>query len=352
MKNFDKKDLFYLNSISFFLISFLICIIFYLLEGLIKIDRFYHPDSLHYLHFTNITVFNIDFKNILNLRSSGYYILSILFKNNYFGLIILNFILYSLTNLLIYRFIFKRYILNLEDKKLYYLFFLLFLDPYRIHLACHVLKETFLIFIMVLMITSNIKLIKILMVAALEIFRAGSVVYVFIFLRSSYLKIIFFLVLMLTIIITLSLFFNQYFFEEIKTFFLKIYNNLVIYHYRDMSSRDYDHISTFRDYNFIQGFLLKNITWPLMFLSGTFIFFVSSKLFQFLGIIIIINHILVYLITKKTFINLGLLFVVITVSMYTSSYTAMFRYSYLALYFSMIIFFLNFEIKSLNKNMK
>lgn len=118
--------------------------------------------------------------------------LSILFKNNYFGLIILNFILYSLTNLLIYRFIFKRYILNIEGKKIYYLFFLLFLDPYRIHLACHVLKETFLIFIMVLMITSNIKLIKILMVVALEIFRAGSVVYVFIFLRSSYLKIIFF----------------------------------------------------------------------------------------------------------------------------------------------------------------
>ena len=352
MKNFYKKDLLCFNNISFFLISFLICIIFYLLEGLIKIDRFYHPDSSYYLHFTDISVFNIDFKNLLNLRSSGYYMLSILFKNNYFGLIILNFILYSLTNLLIYRFIFKRYILNIEGKKIYYLFFLLFLDPYRIHLACHVLKETFLIFIMVLMITSNIKLIKILMVVALEIFRAGSVVYVFIFLRSSYLKIIFFLVLMLTIIITLSLFFNQYFFEEIKTFFLKIFNNLMIYHYRDMSNRDYDHISAFRDYNFIQGFLLKNITWPLMFLSGTFIFFVSSKLFQFLAIIIIINHILVYLITKKTFINLGLLFVVITVSMYTSSYTAMFRYSYLALYFSMIFFFLNFEIKSLNKNMK
>jgi hypothetical protein len=119
-----------------------------------------------------------------------------------------------------------------------------------------------------------------------------------------------------------------------------------------MSNRDYDHISTFRDYNFIQGFLLKNITWPLMFLSGTFVFFVSSKLFQFLGTIIILNHILVYFITKKTFINLGLLLALITVSAYTTSYTAMFRYSYLALYFSVILFFLNFEIKSLNKNMK
>jgi hypothetical protein len=352
MKNFYKKDLFYLNNIFFFLISFLICIIFYLLEGLIKIDRFYHPDSLHYLHFTDISVFNIDFKNILNLRSAGYYILSILFKNNYFGLIILNFVLYSLTNLLIYRFIFKRYILNLEGKKLHCLFFLLFLDPYRIHLACHVLKETFLIFIMVLMITSNTKLIKILMVVALEIVRAGSVVYFFIFLRSSYLKIIFFLVLFLAIIISISLFFNPYFFDGTKFLFLKIFNNLEVYHYRDMSNRDYDHISTFRDYNFIQGFLLKNITWPLMFLSGTFIFFVSSKLFQFLGIIIIINHILIYFIAKKTFVNLGLLLAVITISAYTSSYTAMFRYSYLALYFSMILFFLNFNIKSLNKNMK
>ncbi len=352
MNNFYKKDLLNFNDISFFFLSFFSCIIFYFLEGLIKIDRFYHPDSTYYIGLTDISVSNIDLKNILHLRSNGYPKVLILLNNNYFGLIILNFILFSLTNLLIYRFIFKRYILNLTYKKLYYLFFLLFLDPYRIHLACHVLKETFLIFIMVLMITSNQKLIKILAVAALEIFRANSVVYIFIFLRSSFLKIIFFLVLILTILITLSFFFNPYFFDEVKFFFLKIFNILEVYHYRDMPRRDFDHVSTFRDYNFIQGFLLKNITWPLLFLSGTYIFFVSSKKFIFLGIIIIVNHILVYFISKKTFINLGLFFAVIAISFYSTSYTAMFRYSYIALYSSMILFFLNFEIKSLNKNMK
>jgi hypothetical protein len=161
MNNFYKKDFFYQNNFFFFLLSFLICVIFYLLEGLIKIDRFYHPDSYHYLHFNDLGHFSINLKNILG---NGYYITSFLLKYNYFGLIIVNFILYSLTNLLIYKFIFKRYIFNLKDKKLYCLFFLLFLDPYRIHLACHVLKETFLIFIMVLIITSNIKLVKILMI--------------------------------------------------------------------------------------------------------------------------------------------------------------------------------------------
>jgi hypothetical protein len=202
------------------------------------------------------------------------------------------------------------------------------------------------------MIISNVKLIKILMCLFLEIFRAGSVAYILVFFRSSYLKIIFFLTLIFILILTLSLFIDFYFFEKVKLFFTKIYNILENYHYRDMSGRDYDHISAFRDYNFIQGFLLKNITWPLMFLSGTFVFFVSSKLFQFLGAIIIFNHILVYFITKKTFINLGLLSALITISAYTTSYTAMFRYSYLALYFSVIIFFLNFEIKVLNKSMK
>jgi hypothetical protein len=345
MNNFYKKDFFYQNNFFFFLLSFLICVIFYLLEGLIKIDRFYHPDSYHYLHFNDLGHFSINLKNILG---NGYYITSFLLKYNYFGLIIVNFILYSLTNLLIYKFIFKRYIFNLKDKKLYCLFFLLFLDPYRIHLACHVLKETFLIFIMVLIITSNIKLVKILMIFFLEIFRAGSIVYMFIFFKSSYLKIIFYLTLISGIITTISFFIEPYFFEKVKFFFEKLLSNLEVYHYRDMANRDYDHISTFKDYNFIQGFLLKNITWPLMFLSGTFIFFVSSKLFQFLGIIIIINHILVYYISKKTFINLGLLLLVLTISMYTSSYTSMFRYSYLALYISIVFFFLNFKIKNLN----
>ena len=352
MKIIYKKNFIHLNNFYFFLLSFFICIIFYLIEGLIKIDRFYHPDSLHYLNFNNLEVFNIYSENILNLRGLGYYIISILLKNNYFSLIIINFIFYSFTNLLIYQFVFKKYIFNLVDKKLYCLFFLLFLDPYRIHLACHVLKETFLIFIMVLMIISNVKLIKILMCLFLEIFRAGSIVYILIFFRSSYLKILFFLTLIFILILTLSLLIDLYYFEKVKLFLAKIYNILENYHYRDMSGRDYDHISPFRDYNFVQGFLLKNITWPLMFLSGTFVFFVSSKLFQFLGTIIILNHILVYFITKKTFINLGLLLVLITISAYTTSYTAMFRYSYLALYFSVILFFLNFEIKGLNKNMK
>jgi len=189
MINLYKKKFFYQNNVFFFSVSFLICVIFYSLEGLIKIDRFYHPDSYHYLHFNDLGLFSINLKNVLG---NGYYITSFLLKYNYFGLIIINFILYSLTNLLIYKFIFKRYIFNLKNKKLYCLFFLLFLDPYRIHLACHVLKETFLIFIMVLIITLNIKLVKILMLFFLEIFRAGSIIYIFIFFKFSHLKIIFF----------------------------------------------------------------------------------------------------------------------------------------------------------------
>ena len=38
-----------LNSYQIFILSFLICLGFYSMEWLIGIDRFYHPDSLHYL---------------------------------------------------------------------------------------------------------------------------------------------------------------------------------------------------------------------------------------------------------------------------------------------------------------
>ena len=115
---------------------------------------------------------------------------------------------------------------------------------------------------------------------------------------------------------------------------------------REMPLRSYDKVNQFKSYDFPISFLLKNITWPIMLVSGFFMFFVSSFLFKFLGIIIFFNNILIYMITKKTFINIGLIIILLMISVFSSSYTAMFRYSYIALYSSIIYFFLNFNLDS------
>ena len=118
------------------------------------------------------------------------------------------------------------------------------------------------------------------------------------------------------------------------------------HHNRTMPLRSYDHVTQFKDYGFVLGFILKNITWPIMLISGFFTFFVSSLIFKFLGVIILLNNFLIYFLTKKTFISLGLLMILVMISIYTSSYTAMFRYSYIAIYSSLVYFFINLDLKT------
>lgn len=348
MSNFNLEKIrnkFYeLNSSRIFILSFFICISFYFVEGFFGVDRFYHPDSSHYL--TKYYYFNLQtyLSNPLKIFDGTYYHITNLFKDNYYLLILLNFILYSLTNVFIYQKVFKKYFHSLNNFKLILLFYLLFLDPYRLHLASHVLKETFLIFFIIVIILSNIKIVKIFSLIALEGLRSNSWIYILIFLTYSNIKKFFKSRSIYIICVTLILLIYFSLLEQNLNYLLqseyeKLIKLLKIYYDKTMPIRSYDNISQFKDFGFPLGFILKNITWPLMLVSGFFFFFVSSFLFKFLGLVIILNNIVIYIITKKTFISFGLIIILLMISVYTASYTSMFRYSYIALYSSIIYFF-------------
>lgn len=350
-----------LSAIQFFFISILICLIFYFFEGFLGIDRFYHPDSKHYL--TNYYDFKLEkyLKNPFIITDLTYYHITNLLRDNYYLLLALNFILYSITNAIIYKKVFLRYFNILSNLKLIFLFYLLFLDPYRLHLASHILKETFLIFFMIIIVVSNLKIIKILSVFFLEWFRPNSWLYILIFLTYSKVKfffkkinfyfkpkfiyIIFFLIILVMIIFLFN--YDKYIFNLIRNIFDEIVSRMKWYDARIMPLRSFDHVVQFKDLGFPLGFIAKNISWPLLLVSGMFIFFVSSILFKLLGTIIILNNFLIYTIAKKSFISLGLVVILLMISVYTTSYTAMFRYSYIALYPSIVYFFLKLDLKKL-----
>jgi hypothetical protein len=350
------RDKFYkFNSYQIFILSFIICLIFYLAEGLLGIERFYHPDSTFYLKPISLYSFKAFLHNPTLWFHKGYLLVSKYLYNNYYLLILLNFILYSVTNVLIYNFVFKKYFKILNNLKLILLFYLLFLDPYRLHLASHILKETILIFILTVIILSNIKIIKIFFVFLLEIFRSNSWIYLFIFITFSKIKkiikkkvfyISIFLFFLLVIIISI---FSQIAQDTIQNILQLIINYIKEYNSKEMPMRSYDQVSQFKNFDFPFNFILKNITWPFMLVSGFFMFFVSSMLFQFLGVIILLNNFLIYIITKKIHISLGLLIILFMISVYTSSYTAMFRYSYIAIYSSIIYFFFLLDMTNINK---
>ena len=128
-----RKILCNINSIQIFILSLFICVLFYAFEGLIGIDRFYHPDSSYYLKPTRIISFDQFIDNPKILIHRGYFILTHLLYDNYYFIILFNFILYSLTNVLIYQRIYKKYFIVLDNFRLFLLFYLFFLDPYRLY---------------------------------------------------------------------------------------------------------------------------------------------------------------------------------------------------------------------------
>ena len=100
-----KKNLFVINNYKIWFIAIVISILFFSFERLIGIDKFYHPDSLYYLTKHEMyTSFVAEPKRIL---FTGYHYVARILNYNYLNLIVLNFTLFGLTNILVYNLVLK-----------------------------------------------------------------------------------------------------------------------------------------------------------------------------------------------------------------------------------------------------
>jgi len=350
-KNLFKID----NNYKILSFSILICIIFFCIERLLGIDQFYHPDSSYYL-----TKHEIHSSNFINnpkaILSTGFYYLSRILNYNYLSIIIFNFVLFSLTNLMVFNLIFKNNLLILDNHRIFILYTILYFDPYRLHLAGHVLKETALIFLMISFIYFGNIFLKIIFLS-LSIFIKKNIIFYFIIFyidnlikRFFALKIKFIFYTIIFIIFFVFLFFYEFniFNKEnfsIFNFFSNTNQNLIEsierWHYRDMTGREYDMVPNFQNFSFPLGFFLKIVTWPILIFSGFFLFFTKSFLFKSLGLMMIYFNISIYFVTKKSYMNIGLLTLLILVALYSTTFTSYFRYSYVAIYCSIVFFFNN-----------
>ena len=355
-----KRNLLKFNNYNIFVISLIICSIFLYLERFIGIDHNYHPDSIHYLtnhlHFNSIT--ERLFENPKSILSTGYYHISRALDYNYSYLIGLNFILYSLTNSMIFNLIFKNQLNHLNNSKFFLLFTVLFLDPYRLHLASHVLKETILIFLIISFLYYKNIFLRIIILVSSIVMKKNIIFYFFIFFSYEKLKKNFFtkkinkFITLIFSILFIFIFFNFKFIsffdggiETMFDFFSDTSGGLIetlkFWHYRDMTGREYENIPNFQNIDFPIAIFLKILLWPFMIISGLFFFFTSSLLFKFLALMMIYFNIVTYYISKKTYISLGLLILLMLIALYSTTYTSYFRYSYVAIYCSITIFFKN-----------
>ncbi len=370
MYNFNKKykikDLILITILTI-LGSFLAYFFLYFERRIIGISPFYHPDSSFYfdnyardqvlssskgiieninLYFQNFFS-NTLYPSIIGLFFELYEIIistNVLsfFHNTFYRYVVsLNIIINLIINLLLVKY----YLSTFKDssynlKNLIFFIIILFL-PYKMHLSVNILKDIIILLPLIFFFTTkSLSTLLISFIIATPL-RYGAIIYYFLFLDYKIFnkKIIIGLII-LTIIVSLYLFLrvvyvdfdntNQDLFTSIKEF-LKARNAA------DMGGRSYDNIPNFYENNY--GSIIRAFIWPILFISGTFSFFSDSFFMYFLTLEILGIQILIYYFYNKSIISVNLILVLIIIGIYCNSFTAYFRYAYIAFYLSVLISF-------------
>jgi|TARA_R110001583_G_scaffold171747_1_gene325476 hypothetical protein len=273
---------------------------------------------------------HIDETTYLNSNITGYYIGNYFYKVVslvYYEIIyvlLYNFVLYTFVNIMVF-FLLKKFVFR--DLFVFIIFLFFLIDPYRTHLATHVLKDTTIIFLVFLMVCFNTRA-SILGLFCAILFRLASPLYFlarFKFGKIFILLAIFFLFLVI------------YIFPEFFTYLLLGGNE-------DMQFRVYDEVPTFNSYGLLGDFARAAI-WPILTISGTFFLISPAPLFFPIFFTVIISQLLCYRITKKCAFSFGVYAAMGGFALLTPGFTTYVRYVYPLLCVLPIIVILNYGKK-------
>ena len=298
------------------------------LERSLGINWDYHVDAKTYGENSKEITEGIIEKGILgNIGSFYYFFVSILFKQNIYALTVFNLIIYSLTNVLIYDFL-RIKINNLFIGKLRSLILFIFIfNPYRLHLATTILKETPITFLITLLFYSTF-FSPIILFCMISLRTAGGI-YALAFLRKRKLYI---LIILIITLITL-----------IPDLQIIVGDRIDLSNTTNIRARASDTIPNWQDLGLLGSFL-RGIIWPFLALTGVFIFISPSGLLLPLAIGPLIN-ILVIFNLKKSFLpfTIGLYLSISLIAITAPGFFAFIRYSYPLI--SLAPLFVGYEIK-------
>lgn len=357
----------YFLSFLLFIICLIIGIIFlYFERKIIGISSEFHPDSKWYLNRDVLTAHSYlsfkfgFFENIYNLiinfhYGNLYYSLVNLFielkkfdiiniNNGYRNLILLNIFVYSITNALIF-FYYLKYFHAKQNNLLFFISLVIFfILPYKLHLSVHILKESLIFLILVYYVLNPSKISFIITLFFGTSFRFGFVLYYLtLFEIKNFIKLKKFYLFLVVFTLILGVFYFKFVENDsiVQTFIVLVEER----NFNVMAGRDFDNIPNFSDNEI--GFLYRSLIWPIFFLSGTFIFFTENFYFKLMGLEIIFMQVIMYLCHKKIIFNIGIIVFLIILSLWVTTFTAFYRYAYLAF----LALFLKsiFEIKNRNK---
>ena len=334
---------------AIFFVSILACSLTLIIERFLGIEWDYHPDANTYITqssrifldlYTNFFITNEQAQGCSTLlcdikaaKGNLFYVIVGLLNSNINLVIAMNIIVYSVTNSKIASFF--RNNCKLESQSyLGILFLLVIFNPYRAHLSVQVLKDTLIIASLVFF-TINRSSISLIFYFLMGIFlRNGWIIYLVSIInirRFSSLKRIkdFFNnknILLLSASIALVVIYIFWFISNnISTIFHVFINTN-----GDMTFRGFDNVPSFYELG-IFGSIIRAFLWPLLYLSGFFIFFSPSIMYLPIALGSFLLHFWV-LAHFKNLSNLTPIYLSIFLSMailafIVSGFTSFIRYS-------------------------
>ena len=282
-----------------FLISLFVSFLLLIVERLVGIDWDYHVDSVTYVESMDHYIFYnihsiIEFSNNLH-----YFVVSLLGIN---GTIAYNILLTAVGNQIIYTKLIKGLNRNLQIFLILYLF-----NPYKLHLSTTLLKDSAIIFFLILTIFTKLSLLGVLLGGT---YRNAFAFYLI--LHSKFRRYYFYVFIgVVSLYFYMTGFSVDSFSEQLTA---------------DMTFRDFDLVPNFTSFGAIYGSLLRMVLWPLITISGLF-FFISPTASYFPLFIGAVSLILVYLKMKIKISEFMPFFLVMSFfAIIVPGYTTYFRY--------------------------
>ncbi len=287
-----------------YILSLLLLILVSYLEAFFGINWDFHPDSVYYIENSVDIASGLNYENLAN---NLYYYIVYLLNSNITSLIILNSILYIATNGIIYNEYIRN---NLKYTKIEILLItLIILNPYRVHLAIHILKDTLIIFVYILAAVGTLKF-KLPAFVLIILLRIGSIVYFLAFIfRKMNAKLIIFIITLIFIYLYQNYANGSFNLQEV-----------------DMKFRDFDNIPNFMDQGFI-GAILRFITWPLLLISGGFILFMPNILVLPIALSLVLIQIWSIVKFNRLYFNFSIIVTIGVFAFLVTGFTSFIRYT-------------------------
>jgi hypothetical protein len=298
------------NELLVFIFSLVMVVCLLVLERGAGIGWDYHPDSVTYATLSDSVWQSISDNNLLMLFNNGYYVLCSFLGMSIIGITIMNMIIFSYTNVMIFRIHrdASRFFSNGNSIWLLCLA-LLICNPYRVHLGTTMLKDSLIIMLLVYAFT-NQNFVRTIMVPILALFRLASILYFSIFFKRKY--IIWGGVLALLIWAILG---------EVIT------NQILYFNSSSMQLRAFDTVPNFQSFGLV-GAILRAILWPIFALSGAFVFLSPAPAYMMVAIGIYFGLAYTILMIGRVRVPLAVYGVMMLFGLMVTGYTSYLRYVY------------------------